>query len=109
MQYVVKTGAQVERVYHVTVDDAEKFTATKENTVEAQQIEQAHKRLRTFLGDPGMIGEGIVVEQEDLRSNTSAEQVKKDEIAKVPEPVRAVREVKDTVTGSGGTAGAKAS
>lgn len=101
MKMVVKTGAQVERVYHVVVDEAAKFTGTKDNTVEQQQAEQAHKRLRTFLLDPGMVGADIVVEQEDLRANTSPEQVKKDEITKLPDGPRAVA---DTGAVAGGAA-----
>lgn len=60
MKFDMTTTAQVERRY----------------VVEAEDEEQAKKRLRSYLKDKEMVKEGVVVEKPEETTNTTTEQIK---------------------------------
>lgn len=58
-QFELTTTAQVKRSY----------------TVEADDDDQARKRLRTHFNDPGMLREGLVTELPDKQSDTTTQRI----------------------------------
>lgn len=85
MKYDVTTSAQVARTYAVVVD---------EGLEPADAEQQARKRLRSFIADPGMVGPGIVEVQADRQTNTSAEKITASEPQEVADEPKIVDEPK---------------
>lgn len=81
--FEIVTTAQVERTYIVVASDED----------------QAHKRLRTFLKDPDMLREGLVIEQPDKQADKTTQKVKA--VKKIAKP----RAVKDAAPAAAGAEG----
>lgn len=70
MKFRVPTTGQVEKVYVVEADDKT----------------QAHARVRAFIVDPDMIGEGVVVRQDEETRYKTTESVRASDITEVTGP-----------------------
>jgi hypothetical protein len=77
VKFRVPTTGQVEKVY----------------IVEASDSEQAHARVRAFINDPEMLGEGVVVRQDEETKYKTGEQVVGSKITPATGP-QAVTEAK---------------
>jgi hypothetical protein len=75
MRFEIVTTSQVERTYHVEADDAD----------------QAMKRLRTYLHDPEAVREGLVTKLAQERNVTAEKRT--GEIKTTPEKPKAVADV----------------
>jgi hypothetical protein len=70
-KFLVTTSAQVERTY----------------AVEADNEDQAKKRLRTHMSDPGMLRDGVVKLDHDSLKNVTPEKIKSARKASRPKVV----------------------